>query len=168
MLYSKNSYPTMIFDTTIAVYVLIGVIALLILWIIRLEYRLGKLLSGKKGADLEDTIFSLSKSQKETEKFKDELRGYLDTVEKRLGQSVQSIETVRFNPFRGDGSGGNQSFSTSFLDEKGDGVVLSGLYTRDRVSTYSKPIKNFTSTFELTDEEKSVIDTSKHKLSNSR
>ena len=158
----------MVFDTTTAVYVLIGVVLLLVLWIVRLEYRLGKLLRGKKGVDLEDTILSLSKSVKETEKFKEKLKGYLDTVEKRLNQSVQSIETIRFNPFRGDGSGGNQSFSTAFLDEKGDGVVLSSLYMRDRASTYSKPIKNFTSTFELTDEEKNVIEASKYKLSNKK
>ena len=94
----------MVLDTTITVYVLIGVIVLLVIWIIRLEYRLGKLLQGKKGVDLEDTILSIAKSQEETEKFEEKLRDYLDTVEKRLQQSVQSIETIRFNPFRGDGS----------------------------------------------------------------
>jgi hypothetical protein len=64
---------------------------------------------------------------------------YLTTVEKRLKKSIQGVETVRFNPFKGTGAGGNQSFSTAFVNEKGDGVVLTSMYARDRISMFAKP-----------------------------
>jgi hypothetical protein len=44
--------------------------------------------------------------------------------------------------------------------------VISSLYSRDRVSVFSKPLKKFESNFELTEEEKEVIGTSKTNLSN--
>jgi hypothetical protein len=77
---------------------------------------------------------------------------------------VQAVETIRFNPFKGIGEGGSQSFSTSFLSESGKGVVISSLYSRDRVSVFSKPLDKFESTFELTPEEKDVILNSKNSL----
>ena len=81
-----------------------------------------------------------------------------------MKRSLQSVETVRFNPFKGSGEGGNQSFSTSFVSENGDGVVISSLYSRDRISVFSKPLSKFQSSFELTDEEKKVIEDSKKNL----
>jgi hypothetical protein len=61
---------------------------------------------------------------------------------------------VRFNPFKGTGSGGNQSFATTFLNEENNGVVISSLYSREHTSVFSKPIKNGVSEYELSDEEK--------------
>ena len=45
------------------------------------------------------------------------------------------------------------------MAQKGDGVVMSTLHSRDRISIFSKPIKKFSSEFEMTKEEKSVVDT---------
>jgi hypothetical protein len=44
------------------------------------------------------------------------------------------------------------------LNEEGDGVVLSSLYSRERMSVFAKPIKNKKSEYELTVEEKAVLD----------
>ena len=92
------------------------------------------------------------------------IKEHLNDIEKRLKRSMQSVETIRFNPFKGTGDGGNQSFSTSFLNENGDGVVISSLYSRDRISLFSKPLSKFESNFELTGEEKGVIKEAKGKL----
>ena len=85
-------------------------------------------------------------------------------MENRLQRSIQAVETIRFNPFKGTGEGGNQSFATSFLSENGDGVVISSMYSRDRVSVFSKPLAKFVSSFELMEEEKEVIANSKNQL----
>lgn len=82
---------------------------------------------------------------------------YLETVERRLRKSVQSVHTVRFNPFKGTGAGGNQSFATAFLNEHGDGVVISSLYSRDHVSVFSKPVKKHASEYEFSNEEKEAL-----------
>ncbi|NIT70429.1 DUF4446 family protein, partial [candidate division KSB1 bacterium] len=58
------------------------------------------------------------------------------------------VGTVRFNPFKG--TGGGQSFAAAFLSEHGNGVVISTLYSRERVSVFAKPIQSFASEYELT------------------
>jgi hypothetical protein len=62
---------------------------------------------------------------------------------------------VRFNPFEDAGS--NQSFAIGLLNEQGDGVVVSSLYARERMSVFAKPIQQHNSSHELTTEEYSVI-----------
>jgi hypothetical protein len=156
----------MIETETLLIYTLLAMTLIMLIWAGLFEWRLRRFFRGKQGANLEEVISSLLKHQKEMETFRSVLEEYLRSVEKRVKRSVQSIETIRFNPFRGDGSGGNQSFSTAFLDEEGNGVVISSLFARERVHTYSKPVQHFTSTFELTEEEKTAIERARRKTSN--
>lgn len=145
-------------------YALAGILVFLVVWIMQLERKIKKFTRGKNGKCLEDSIMVIKGDLDDLEKFKRDMEEYLTDVEKRLRRSTQSIETIRFNPFKGDGSGGNQSFATAFLDENGDGLVMSSLYARDRVSVFSKPIKKYTSEFELSDEEKKAVEGAKKKL----
>lgn len=155
----------MIFDPIYVTYGLVGLVVILIGWVIRLEMKIKKLLIGKDARSLEDSIVGAKNNLEILNAFQRDSSLYFKNIEKRLQRSLQAIETLRFNPFKGTGEGGNQSFSTAFLSENGDGVVISSLYSRDRVSVFSKPLNSFESTFELTDEEKEVISNSKTKLS---
>lgn len=151
-------------DNTILIYILAGVGVLLVAWIVRLEIRLSRLLIGKNAKTLEDSFVSITNELKELHQFTKEMEHYLSHVEKRLKRSIQTVETVRFNPFKGTGSGGNQSFSSAFINEKGDGVVLTSMYSRDRISMFAKPLKAFASEFELSEEETEAIEASKKHL----
>ena len=155
----------MIFDPIYITYGLVALTVILIGWIIRLEIKIKRLLMGKDAKSLEDSIVSAKDNIEVLNNFQKESSLYFKNIERRLRRSMQAVETMRFNPFKGTGDGGNQSFSTALLSEEGDGVVISSLYSRDRVSVFSKPLKNFESTFELTEEEKEVIGTSKTNLS---
>jgi len=142
-----------------------GVILLiLIIWIFLLQRKTKKMLmSGTEdiGGSLKETKSGIENLRK----FEKEITEYLKNIEKRVSRSVQSVETVRFTPFGGGSAGGNQSFSTSFVNEEGDGIVVSGLYySRDRVSIFTKPIKGFISEFDLTDEEKEALEKGKISL----
>lgn len=53
--------------------------------------------------------------------------------------------------------GSKQSFATALLNEHGDGVVISTLYSRERTSVFAKPIKKFDSEYELTPEETQAL-----------
>lgn len=154
----------MIFEPIYVTYALITIVIILIGLNIRLEIKLKNLLKGKNAKTLEDSIISAHNNLEKLNDFQKEAIDHFVSVEKRLNRSVQAVETVRFNPFKGTGEGGGQSFSTSFISENGDGVVVSSLYSRDRVSVFSKPITNFQSSFELTEEEKSIIEKSKNSL----
>ena len=108
--------------------------------------------------NIDDSITTLASGAKDLQAFQKDMEEYLTTVEKRLRKSVQSVHTVRFNPFHGTGGGGNQSFATAFLNEEGDGVVMSSLYSREQTSVYSKPIKKYASEHELSTEEKEAVE----------
>ena len=149
-------------------YISIGLITacvLLIIWTIRLEIKIKKLTGGAAGKSLEESIISSHAKIAELTEFRTDSLAYFGDVEKRLRKSIQAVETIRFNPFQGSGDGGNQSFSTAFINEHGDGVVLTSLYSRDRVSVFSKPLKKFVSTFELSEEEKEVVADAKKNIS---
>jgi hypothetical protein len=141
-------------------YVLIAtlvIILILIIWNIRLEIKMRRLLRGKNAKTLEDTIIQLNKETDFLNSTNREIEKYLKDVERRLKRSIQGTSTVRFNPFKGVGEGGNQSFATAFVNEEGNGVVISSIYSRDRMSVYSKPLVKYKSEYELTKEEKSAI-----------
>ncbi len=154
----------MIFDSTLVPIALSGCLILLIVWIVRLEYRIHRLLVGKNAKSLEDSIVSNAHNLEKLNTFQKDSIEYFKLVEARLNRSIQAVETIRFNPFKGTGEGGNQSFSTAFVNTHGAGVVISSLYSRDRVSIFSKPLQKFESTFELTEEEKAVVMEAKKNL----
>ena len=115
------------------------VVILLVVWIFLIELRFKKIFKNRNPKDFED----------------EQLVKYLETIERRLKKSVQGIGIIRFNPFEDAGS--NQSFCIAFLNEDGDGVVISSLYSREKVSVYAKPIKNYKSEYSLSDEEKEAV-----------
>ena len=147
-------------------YALLVIVVLLIIWIIRLEWKLSKLLVGKRSISLDDSIATLDRRFNVLKIFKDQTETRLANFDNRLKKEGTTIETVRFNPFKGTGSGGNQSFATAFMSETGDGVVISTLYSREHVSVFAKPVVNFSSTFELTAEEREAIKKAGEKLKN--
>ena len=154
----------MTFDPLYITYALIALNVILIGWTVRLEIKIKRLLFGQSGKSLEDSIVHSLENLDKLNQFQREAINHLIYIEKRLSRSIQSVETIRFNPFKGTGEGGNQSFSTSFVSENGDGVIISSLYSRDRISMFSKPLEKFESKFELTDEEKEVLKNSKQSL----
>jgi len=138
-------------------------IALLCL-VIWMYMKMRRFLVGADSNNISDSLAHVADNLKDLQKFKTDMEDYLTNVESRLRKSIQSVETIRFNPFQGTGAGGNQSFATAFLNESGDGVVISSLYSRDRVSVFSKPIKNLASEHEMSDEEKEVLSKAKQGL----
>jgi len=147
----------MVIDTNLLIYALMGIIAILTILVMRLEFRIKKLLSGKNGKSLEGTIVNIRKALEDLGALHDKTQKHTKNLDERMRKSIKRAETVRFNPFKGTGSGGNQSFATALLDEEGSGVVISSIYSRERVSVFAKPIKNYTSEHELSGEEKEVV-----------
>lgn len=128
------------------------------------EWRMNRFTRGKSGKNLEDIIVANTTDLNHFKQFRKELEIYLETVEKRLHQSIRGVGTVRFNPFKGTGDGGSQSFASAFIDEQENGVVFSSLNVRERMSVFAKPIKSGKSEYELTGEEKEAIKQAQNKL----
>lgn len=130
-------------------------ILMMAIWIIITEKRLKRFFLGKKAKDLEDTIISLGQDIVNFKKAKDDMQKDVAVINTKLKKSVRGLEIIRFNPFPDQGS--NQSFAIGMLNEEGDGVVFSSLYSRERMSIFAKPIKNNKSEYELSAEEKEAL-----------
>lgn len=142
-----------------------GIVFLIMLvLVVHLEFKVRRFLKGQSGTSLESSIVTLHSANAEHKQFTSDMEKYLLTVEKRLKQSIQGVGTIRYNAFEGTGQGGNNSFSIALINEKGDGSVLTSLYAREKVSLFAKPVKNFASEFELTEEERDALNTAKENL----
>ena len=127
-----------------------------------LSRRITLLTRGKDGASLEgalndmhDRLDRLTEHAKKTEEA-------LNNLDGRMQSSVRAVEVKHFDPFQN--AGGQQSFSTTLLNESGDGVVLSGIHARDGVRVYAKEVHSFASSRELSHEEQQSISEAKKKL----
>ena len=145
-------------DTIILFYVMSVIIVIILVWILMIEIRLKKFFAGTKARNLEEMIILVGKKINQIENNQEKIDQHLMLVDSKLSKSIRNIETLRFNPFVD--AGGNQSFAISFMNDEGNGVVMSSLYARDRMSIFAKPIINGKSEFELSSEEKEVLDKS--------
>ena len=158
------------FDALTSNPLLIGLIALSIVTlvlaaiVISMWLKLRKFLIGIDSKNIADSLNSVSGDLSDLKSFRGDVEGYLRGVEKRLRKSVRSVQTVRFNPWHGSGDGGNQSFATAFMNEEGDGVVISSLYSRERVSVFGKALKKHGSEHELSTEEAKAVEEAKNSL----
>lgn len=139
------------------VFLIFVVVALIIgaIWMFITEKRLKRFFLGKKAKDLEDTIVNLEKNIDQLNKAKNNIEKDINVINAKLKKSIRGLGIIRFNPFSDQGS--NQSFAIGMLNEEGDGVVFSSLYSRERMSVFAKPIKNHKSEYELSAEEKEAL-----------
>jgi hypothetical protein len=137
-------------------FVLLGVTVIIgAIWAIITEKRLKRFFLGKKAKDLEDTIVILETEIAKLSKAKENIEKEIVVINTKLKKSIRGLETIRFNPFPDQGS--NQSFAIGMLNEEGSGLVISSLYSRERMSIFAKPIKNGKSDYELSTEEKEAL-----------
>ena len=71
--------------------------------------------------------------------------------------AIQRFALVRYDAF--EEMGGQLSFSAALLDDHGDGIVVTSINGRTETRTYAKPVKNLSSTHNLSDEERNAIAT---------
>lgn len=132
---------------------LVSIVALIL--VIILYKKLSRLTKGKNAMSLEKII---SENNKLALEIKDKLKNQeiqIIDIKKDAMNNIQNIGVVRFNPFKE--TGGSQSFAVAMTDKKNNGVIISSLYTRDRVNVFAKPIIEGISEYKLTEEEQAAI-----------
>ena len=116
----------------------------------------GRLLAGGDGG--EDLLAAVTRQIEAT----DRLRGKLNLVgretaqlRQRVSNLVGTVGLTRYDAF--PEVGGHLSYSAAFLDEAGDGVVLSAINGRAETRSYAKPVRGGRSEHNLSDEERAAI-----------
>ena len=84
-----------------------------------------------------------------------EIIKYCKNLDKQINGCLQKVGIVRYSAFKDTGS--DLSFALALLDEKNDGVILNGIYSREMSNIYAKPISNGKSEYTLSKEEEEAI-----------
>lgn len=146
----------------------VALIALLfVLWIVlwirigKLKKRLYSFMRDTGVTDLESVLNRLHSQGESLASAAKEQGERIAELERRAKTSKDQLGVVRYNAF-GDG-GSDLSFSVAIVDDRLDGVVFSGLHSRDESRVYAKPLDAGASAYPLTPEEKQAITQAKRK-----
>jgi hypothetical protein len=85
----------------------------------------------------------------------DALRDHGYGLRDMLAGCISRVHTVRYDAF--DDMGGHMSFSSAFLDEHGDGMVITAINGRTDTRVYAKAVRSGESSHNLSDEESRAI-----------
>lgn len=77
-------------------------------------------------------------------------------LEEEIQHALTRVGMVRFNPFSDTGS--DLSFAVALINNRLDGVVLTGLWGRDEVRVYAKQVIEGQSHYVLSDEERQALE----------
>jgi len=114
-----------------------------------------ELFKGIRGRALEKVIRKSGRDIKKLNQDYQDLLKISKKIHDIAAKGIQKVGIVRFNPFQD--TGGNQSFAIALLDYYNNGLVISSLHSREGTRTYTKPIKNGQSEYNLSGEEKEAI-----------
>lgn len=131
----------------------------LLLYTLYLHKKLHTFTRGQNAMSLEELMRACIDGVTKIEERNETISKHALGLEERLTHALRNAQTIRYKAF--DANGSNQSFSIALINEKGNGVVISSLHSRDRMSTFAKPIEKYTSTYDLTEEEIAVIQDAK-------
>ncbi len=112
---------------------------------------------GNKGLGtlVEDYMIEVKKAKRKSA----DLESRLEEIAKLANAGFHKVGFIRYNPF-GD-VGGNQSFSLCLLDSADNGFVISSIHSREGTRVYSKTVISGASEYNLSEEEKKVIQIAK-------
>lgn len=116
---------------------LLGVLILSFLF-----YRLSSHYSSlTKDVSKKDLLSSLNQLISLSNENADSISKLSDRLNSEINENkshLQKIGFARYNPFTD--TGGDQSFTLALLDEKGDGLVISSLHSRENTRLYAKKV----------------------------
>ena len=119
-----------------------------------------KLVSGSPGISLDRVLERLINNQSRLEDGVKDIKNQILYINKKSEIHIQKIGLVKFSPY--SGTGGNQSFALSLLNERDTGVVLLSLHGRDGTRIYIKKVIKGSSIQDLSKEEKEAIKEAKN------
>jgi ABC-type multidrug transport system fused ATPase/permease subunit len=148
------------------VYVILALIALVLILIViiimtyaslnKLENRYRKLMRGVNNKNLEDMVMSYLDRIDEVKNENEAMKQMYEQVNGELKTCVQKTSMIRYKAF--DDVGSDLSFSIALLDGNNNGAILTSIYGRNESTTYAKPIDKGISRYDLSEEEKKVLE----------
>jgi hypothetical protein len=119
--------------------------------------RYNKMINGGSVENVEQVLIGLQNNVNELTQQNKSQQIEIDQTRKHMRKMKSHLGVQRYNAFSQDG-GSDLSFSIAILDEEPNGVVLTGIHNREQTFIYAKPVEKGQSTYNLSPEEKVLID----------
>ena len=152
----SNYQGYIILSLIILVLILIIIIIMTYVSLNRLENRYRKLMRGVNNKNLEEMVLSYLDKIDEVKEENQGMRQMYDVMNSKVKTCVQKTSMVRYKAFEDVGS--DLSFSIALLDANDNGAILTSIYGRNESTTYAKPIDKGMSRYDLSEEEKKVLE----------
>lgn len=151
--------------TEYQLYIVIALILLVLILIIlviiaysslnKVEKRYRRLMRGTNNKSLEELLIQYLENAQEAVKISSDIKAESEYIKSQLVNCLQKVAIKRYKAFEDIGS--DLSYSIALLDNKDDGVILTGIYGRNETTSYAKPIDKGISRYDLSEEEKTVL-----------
>jgi len=120
--------------------------AIAVFWLIVLTFLLVRTMLhyNRLTADVskKDLISSLNHLISTLDQNSDDIKSLQERLTVEVSENKKHLQRVgfrRYNPFTD--TGGDQSFSVVFLDDNGDGIMISSLHSRENTRLYAKKVE---------------------------
>jgi hypothetical protein len=153
--------PYLIIAMTIIIILLFIMIIVLFKAVGKVEARYRKLMKGTSNKNLEEILLERIDSIEETKEISGKALDECGKLEIKMKECIQKVAIMRYKAFEDVGS--DLSFSIAMLDDKNDGIILTGIYGRQESTTYAKPIDKGISRYDLSEEELCVLNEASNK-----
>ena len=110
---------------------------------------------GANGETLESTLNSHLDAVQNSLSRVESLEKATKLIQEQLPTCIQRVNLLRYDAF--EDVGGEQSFALAILDLKGDGVVVSTMFSRQDMRVYAKQVSGGRSVHSLSREEEIVL-----------
>lgn len=108
------------------------------------------------GKNIEEDLEKFMNKVDQVGKQNSEIISLCKNLDEDVSECIQKIGIVRYSAFKDTGS--DLSFAVALLDEKNNGIVFNGIYSREMSNIYAKPVENGNSTYTLSEEEIQAIE----------
>ena len=127
----------------------------------RVENKYKKLMRGTSNNNLEEMLLQRLNSIEDAKENSEKALKECEKLEIKMKDCIQKVAIMRYKAFENVGS--DLSFSIAMLDDRNDGVILTGIYGRQESTTYAKPIDKGISRYDLSEEELYVLNEASNK-----
>lgn len=151
------------FENNISIIIIFAINIVLFIAVIISNARISKMNKNNKlfmqklgtGKDISEDLNSYMDRIIALEEAISETHSYCKRLENNMKDCMQKIGMVRYNAY--NDAGNDLSFAVALLDDKNNGVVFNGIYSREMSNIYAKPIIEGKCKYNLTKEENEAL-----------
>ena len=151
------------FKSDVSIIIILGINLILFISIIISNARINRINKNNKefmkklgtGKDITEDLNNYMDRIIDLEAGISETHTYCRQLDNKIKECIQKIGIVRYNAY--SDAGNDLSFAVAMLDDKNNGIVFNGIYSREMSNIYAKPIVDGKSKYNLAEEENEAL-----------